>query len=350
MRLAERVVDQPDHVVGLGEDHEGGEAERHHRHEPRRDARLGRQRPELSEEPVAIPHGRGDAVEDLGEVSAGLLLDHGGHGEDLEVAVRRGARAHLPDRSFERHPQPLLLEGARELHADGLGHLVGHQLEGRAERVSGPERSGHHVERLGQLLGEQPAAPFPRGEEQDRERRGERHAGDRQAGEQTDPEPRQCPDERAEEGEGAELHHRHPRVGLLEQVFHAPRPALAGEPGVERGDGGEPSLLEQVRVERQRSLVGLEAPPQLAASPVGEVAQRLEGRFEEPEEGEAGEDDEGGAHGDSLAPGPHQAGRVDPGALDPLHHLGADPGGPELAHDASGRVDPALVEDVESPA
>jgi hypothetical protein len=45
--------------------------------------------------------------------------------------------------------------------------------------------------------------------------------------------------------------------------------------------------------------VGLEAPPQVAPSAVGEVAKRLERGLEKSEEGEAGEDDEGGAHGGS---------------------------------------------------
>ncbi len=57
-----------------------------------------------------------------------------------------------------------------------------------------------------------------------------------------------------------------------------------GEPGVEGRDAGEPSLLEQAGVERQRPLVSLEAPSQVAPSAVGEVAKRLERGLEESEE------------------------------------------------------------------
>jgi hypothetical protein len=45
--------------------------------------------------------------------------------------------------------------------------------------------------------------------------------------------------------------------------------------------------------------VRLEAAPEVATAPVGQVAQCLESGLDEAEEGEAGEDDEGGAHGSS---------------------------------------------------
>ena len=64
----------------------------------------------------------------------------------------------MAERGFEACAERELAEHLLELDADRRLHLLGDQLHGLLKAESGPQRIGHHDERIAELIVERPAA------------------------------------------------------------------------------------------------------------------------------------------------------------------------------------------------
>ena len=120
--MASRVVPEHAHVVGVHERHgqrdEDGEAAENPRRHPRRRC----QRPKVFEYAEALADGVGDLLQNLGEVSARLALDH--DRRDAEAQVEQGhALRQVFERELERESEVLLLVSLSELSRNRLRHL-----------------------------------------------------------------------------------------------------------------------------------------------------------------------------------------------------------------------------------
>src|SRR5580692_11297918 len=106
---------------------------------------------DLALEPEPLPDHVSRLVQNFGKVAAALFLNHDGRGRDPEI-LQGNAVNQVVERGLELEPEVLFLEAGPELRANRILALAGHQAHGSDQAVSGPQRTDHQVESLGQLL------------------------------------------------------------------------------------------------------------------------------------------------------------------------------------------------------
>ena len=140
-------------VEQLDQDQQG---RRYQGDDPARPARLRGERAQLAVQLSPLAHGLGDAVEDLGHVSAGLAMQLGDERDLLHVACVHADRDRAK-RILERHPELLVGYHALELSPGWFARALRHQRDARDHAVSRAHRGGELLQVRGKLIGEQDA-------------------------------------------------------------------------------------------------------------------------------------------------------------------------------------------------
>ena len=105
----------------------------------------------------AVADHAGEAVEDVGDVAAGLLLHGRGHGEELQLE-HVGAEGQLAVRVLRGQAEVLLLVAGGEFVGQGRSAVAGDGEHALGQGVAGAEDAGHLLQGVGELLAE-PAEP-----------------------------------------------------------------------------------------------------------------------------------------------------------------------------------------------
>jgi hypothetical protein len=160
--LPRGVLQQRRQIVRRREPEDAEQDDGHERQDPGREAPLGREGAHAAAEAEAAADHLRDALENLGKVAAGFLLDQHGSHDRHETRAR-----HAHQEAQKRPPQVVAVvhvrESQLELAGNRLVHVLGNELQAGVERVPGAQRPLHHVDGIRQLLLEllEPCAPLP---------------------------------------------------------------------------------------------------------------------------------------------------------------------------------------------
>ena len=156
-RDPDRLLDQRVEVVGVHDQDDRGECRTG---SPPRihggQAALGRERPDLAPDPLALGDRVGDGVEELGEVPADLPLDPHRHDHPREVGALHAGRD-VVERVLDRSTEPVLVERELELRRSS-GSAASCATAPTACTSENPARSEprEQLERVGQRLARTP--------------------------------------------------------------------------------------------------------------------------------------------------------------------------------------------------
>src|SRR6478735_3741337 len=160
---AQRTREEHDHVVVVGEQQVEQERRRETAQDHRGQLALRGEGGDLAADVLALAHGGGDRVEQLGQVSTDLPLDVDRHHDPVEVLALEPVGDAL-ERRLERQTEAGLDEDLAELAGDRLGALADDGVDGLGQRETRGERARHQLQGLGEgglelLLA--PLAPEP---------------------------------------------------------------------------------------------------------------------------------------------------------------------------------------------
>ena len=106
---------------------------------------------DLPLEAEPFPDDMGGLVENLGQISPALLLDHDRGCDNAEI-LEGNAIDHVVQGGLHLQPIVLLLEARLEFAADGIGAFTRHRAHRGDKAVSGAQRAHHQIQRLRQSL------------------------------------------------------------------------------------------------------------------------------------------------------------------------------------------------------
>src|SRR5208282_1131792 len=130
-----------DHHDGRGQSHEQDHGE----------ASLRGVDADLAQDFEALANDVGEVVENLGQVAAGLALQHHRGDEELDVD-QRDAVGEVEQSVAYGEAEFLFFVELAEFSGNGFGNFVGNHFEGGGEGVSGADGAGQGIDGFGKLL------------------------------------------------------------------------------------------------------------------------------------------------------------------------------------------------------
>ena len=145
------VCPQKAHHLGVDEIQRSTQQHGKKRQHPSGHAPLGGMHADLPLQAEALPDHMRGLVENLGQVSAALSLNHDRGDHDAQV-LKRNPVQHVVHGGLHFQAIILLLETGSEFAADGIGALARHGSNRGNQAVSGAHGIDHQIQRLRQPL------------------------------------------------------------------------------------------------------------------------------------------------------------------------------------------------------